>query len=138
MPRTRTYARNRFERVTQVARWANAKFRIFEPGTVRIRWVDEIKLDERGAESLYGFVHEQPGNERAKKKAKLEIVMSRRGNPTKAQAIETILHELAHVMTWDRSTGYCHGPLFWKAFGRLSDAYHEQGGREASEGFPVN
>lgn len=109
----RTYARNRSERCVQVARWLNHEFDIWEEGAVRIEWVDEIE------EFIVGMTFER-GH-------KLIVQLSRRLCPRKSDAVETLIHELAHVKLWDTGRGLRHGKEFWVTYGQMIDAYHERG-----------
>jgi len=102
------------ERCTQIARWANHEFDIWEPGAVRIEFVDEI---ENG--SACGITFERRG--------KVIVQIAKKGNPTRSMMIESLLHELAHVALWDVNRGLLHGKEFWITYGRIVDAYHDRG-----------
>jgi len=116
--RVRTYARNRFERCVQIARWLNHEFDIWEPGAVKLEWVDGIHIED-GKEWVCGVTFER-GN-------KLIVQLSTRGCRTRSEAIDTLIHEAAHVQLWDVNRGLRHGKEFWVTFGRFMDAYHERG-----------
>ena len=117
---SRTYARNTAERCIQIIRWANERFGIFEPGAVRFEYVNHIALDPiTGRETVCGMVDEWRG--------KLRLRISQRGNPTRACAIETLLHELAHIALWDVGRGLNHGDEFWLTYGRMVDEFHDRG-----------
>ena len=124
----RTYARNRFERVVQVIRWLNEEFDIFEPGAVRIEWMETIApIGPSGKDSVYGCVFER-GH-------KLVVQLSKRNCATRHQAIETAIHEMAHVALWDAGRGCLHGKEYWVTYGRFIDAYNDRGYEDSKSYF---
>lgn len=120
----RTRARNRFERCIQILRWLNEEFDIYEQGALRVEWVDRVQPCKRtGRDEVYGMVTERGG--------KLIMLLSERNNRTAAQAIDTMIHEAAHVALWDTGRGLLHGDEFWRVYGRMQDAYDHHGWQDS-------
>ena len=115
----RTRPRNRWERVTQVARWLNEEFDLYEEGAVLLRVEKVIEPDPGGRETTMGLTFEHRG--------RLVVALSERGCRTTHDAVSTILHEMAHVALWDTGRGLKHGKEFWITYGRFDDAYTERG-----------
>lgn len=126
----RTRARNRYERCVQVLRWLNEEFELAEEGALRFEWKTNLEPNKKtGKDSIYGITFERGG--------RLVIALSSQSCRTHAQAVETLIHEAAHVKLWDTGRGLLHGPEFWKVFGEMMDAF-EHHGYEDSKGYFVD
>ncbi len=113
-------ARNRKQRVTQIAGWLAYHFPCKQ--NITIQWVKQIPNDynDRGD---YGYV-EPPST----------IVLSERACRDRYLAVETLLHEWAHLLR-GRSHGWGHDEEFWQIYGHLYRAFYDGGGAEASEDY---
>jgi hypothetical protein len=56
------------------------------------------------------------------------IRLSRRRCHQRSHAVETLIHEWAHAISWHRGEG--HGGAFWLAYGRIYRRLHEGKGRD--------
>jgi hypothetical protein len=119
-------ARNRHERSTQVINWLREEFDLPE---FNFEWVDAIDWMDGEGESTLGQTLEIRGE--------LTIQISDTGCRTRTQAIETTIHEAAHVSLWEGGTGLLHGDHYWRCFGRMADAYEHHGFMD-SQAFPVD
>ena len=110
-------ARNRYDRALQVLKWLNSEFEF--PRKLRLEWVEEIPRD---AESPRGYLGEcdEVGD-------RLVIRLCARSCRSRNETVETVIHEAAHAALWDQGLGYQHGPVFWKTFGQMMDAYDHHG-----------
>lgn len=43
------------------------------------------------------------------------------------EAVETTIHEAAHVKLWEKGLGHAHGPKFWTMYGRMMDSFDHHG-----------
>jgi hypothetical protein len=106
-----------------VAEWLRGHYPAAHP--VDVRWVPKVPDDEPGATSrerrLGCFGDCQKIGRR------FLIRLSRRRCHQRAQAVETLHHEWAHAITWDRAPG--HESAMWLAYGRIYRRLHEGSGR---------
>jgi len=109
MPR----AINRWDRAVQVLRWLRDEFRL--PADLRFEVVEHID----GADSLGATVEGEDG--------RLTVQLSAKMCRSVNEAVETTIHEAAHVKLWDKGLGQLHGPKFWTTFGRMMDAFDHHG-----------
>lgn len=105
----RTKARNRWERAVQVLRWLKEDFDL--PKDLRF----EVVTDIDGYEAL----GEATETEAGVLVIRLSASMCRSVN----EAVETVIHEAAHIKLWERGLGQLHGPKYWTTFGRMADAF---------------
>lgn len=104
--------RNRWERATQVFRWLVHEFDL--PADLEIEFTAEIDGDE-----CLGDVVERGG--------RLLVRLSQRMIRTQTEAVETTIHECAHVHLYRAGVGHFHGPRFWSIYGQMMDAYDHHG-----------
>ena len=109
----RTQARNRWERAVQVLRWLREEFDL--PKDLGFRVDSEIDGDEAIGETI-----EVDGG-------RLCVCLSAKMCRSVNEAVETTIHEAAHVKLWDKGLGQLHGPKFWTTFGRMMDAFDHHG-----------
>ena len=109
-------ARNRRDRCIQILSWLKEEFDL---PACRFEWMESIDWYEGKGEMTLGQTLEVRGN--------LTIQISEAGCRTKSQAIETTIHEAAHVKLWEEGTGFLHGDKFWRCYGRMADAYEHHG-----------
>ena len=122
-------AKNIKERVTQVARWLKSEWELEK--VKRIEWIDcseEADYQTRD-DALYGYVLERDNY--------LVIRLCERCCRTRALAIETLIHEMAHAALWDEGLGYYHGPLYWTQYGEFQDAYEHHGYSDSMSQSPL-
>lgn len=105
---------NRFERAEQVLRWLKTEFPI--PAETRMELRSRIIYE---GEECLGLTGEDSRG--------LVIFLSERQNRTKAQMIETLIHEAAHAELYYEGLGIMHGDRYWRHFGRMMDAYEHHG-----------
>jgi hypothetical protein len=105
-------AKNRWERAVQVLRWLKEEFNL--PADLQLRIESEIDCDE-----VMGQVEEIDG--------KLVIFLSAKMCRSVNETLDTTIHEAAHVKLWEKGLGHLHGPVFWKTFGRMMDAFDHHG-----------
>lgn len=108
MPR----ARNRWERAAQVLHWITEEFAL--PGDPFV----EVATDVDGDES-FGEVKDRSG--------RFAVRLSRKLCRSVAQTVETTIHEAAHIKLYRRGLGHFHGPVFWKTYGEMADAFDHHG-----------
>lgn len=104
----------RFQRATQVLRWLKTEFPL--PANLRLELKESITYE---GEECYGLTD--------KVGEKTVIFLSNKLNRTKAQMIETLIHEAAHAELFDKGLGIMHGDRFWKHYGRMMDAFEHHG-----------
>ena len=109
-------ARNRRDRCIQVMRWLKEEFDL---PACRFEWMETIEWEEGKGEQTFGQTLEVRG--------KLTIQISQAGCRTYSQALETTIHEAAHVALWNEGLGLRHGDKFWRVYGRMMDAYEHHG-----------
>lgn len=107
-------ARNRYDRCAQILQWLKSEFPLER--LQGIEWKAELM---NGNEPCHGWVEERGD--------KLVICVSKKLCRTKAEAIETVIHEAAHASLWKDGLGYFHGDKFWIRYGRMADAYEHHG-----------
>lgn len=108
----RTKARNRWERAVQVLRWLEHDFKL--PAQPFIEIADEIDGDES-----FGEVKVRGD--------RLAVRLSRRLCRSTHAAVETTIHEAAHLKLYRRGIGHFHGPEYWKTYGEMMDAFNNYG-----------
>ena len=115
-------AKNRWERAVQVLRWLKEEFDL--PPGLQLRVESEIDADE-----VMGQVEEQDGV--------LVIFVSAKMNRSVDETLNTVIHEAAHAKLWAKGLGHLHGPVFWRTYGRMMDAFDHHGHLD-SRTFPVD
>ena len=109
------------ETVDRVAEWLREHF----PAPVDVRWVPKVPDDEPGATprerrlGAYGDCQ--------KIGRRFLIRLSHGRCHQRAHAVETLIHEWAHVVSWRRTVA--HESQFWLAYGRIYRRIHEGRGR---------
>lgn len=104
----------RFQRATQVARWAMTEFKI--PQDLRLELKLRIFYQN---EECWGLTYPVNG--------RMTIFLSDKMNPRTCDMVETVIHELTHAELYDQGLGIQHGPKFWKHYGRQRDAFDHHG-----------
>lgn len=118
-------ARNMMQRVQQVADYLQCKYPVRR--NVIILWTDEKLKDETGADlSAMAYLAEE---------GFYQIVFSRPNNRTKGEAVETLLHEWAHLLRIGGLRDISHDNEFACLYFMLYRDYYEMGGLEESRNF---
>lgn len=113
MPKARTVA----ERVSQVQQWL--QYHHPPKKKVTLRWVKEIKGKYPGGDFAECVVAENL------------IILSRHTNRTIYLALDSLLHEWAHILR-GRGESWGHDDDYWRIYGRIYRDFYDGGGHEAS------
>jgi hypothetical protein len=133
------FARNRFERVSQTAQWLTENFPPEYP--VKVKWLSVVPIPKDIQEGLTKKELEEGLYAVCSKRGKrFTITLSKRACFTRAQAVETLLHEWAHALCWKFASMEArrlsdHDDEFFLAWGRIYRAYHEYDGWKESKRF---
>ena len=110
-------ARNRKQRVTQVAKWLHYHYPC--KYKVTVKWVRQIP---NGA---------HPAGDYAEVIFPSTIILSERACRDRVLATDSLLHEWAHLLRGE-GHGWGHDDAYWRIFGNIYRSYYDGHGWEAS------